>query len=137
MTTASIPRPVDYLASLLAEVRLATDDWIAMRARLHSAITSLGLDHPPLSDKQLGETIAFLQWLDEGNFVFLGTREYSYAGAFDGPVEEPSQASGLGLLRDPTMTVLRRGSEMVTLPTGEGPLRAVMPAHHHDHEQAP
>jgi ABC-type Mn2+/Zn2+ transport system ATPase subunit len=29
------------------------------------------------------------------------------------------------------------GSEMVTLPTGDGPLRAVMPAHHHDHEQAP
>ena len=29
------------------------------------------------------------------------------------------------------------GSEMVTLPTGGGPLRAVMPAHHHDHEQAP
>ena len=108
-------RVAEKLTTLLADVRLATDDWIAMRARLHSAITALGLDHPPLADKILGETIAFLQWLDEGNFVFLGTREYSYAGALDEPVEKPSEGSGLGLLRDPTVTVLRRGTEMVTL----------------------
>ena len=27
------------------------------------------------------ETIAFLQWLEEDNFVFLGMREYSYSGS--------------------------------------------------------
>ena len=61
------------------------------------------------------ETIAFLQWLDEGNFVFLGMREYSYDGTLDAPVEQTSAASGLGLLRDPSVTVLRRGTEAVTL----------------------
>ncbi len=103
------------LTTLLGEVRLATDDWAAMRVRLHAAVTQLGLDHPPLGASVLEETIAFLQWLDEGNFVFLGLREYSYAGTFDAPIESPAEAGGLGLLRDPTLTVLRRGTETVTL----------------------
>ena len=31
------------------------------------------------------------------------------------PVEQTSEARGLGLLRDPSVTVLRRGTELVTL----------------------
>ena len=70
----------ENLQALLNEVRLATDDWRAMRARLRGAITDFRLDHPPLPATTVEETIAFLQWLDEGNFVFLGMREYSYGG---------------------------------------------------------
>jgi glutamate dehydrogenase len=103
------------LTTLLGEVRLATDDWSAMRARLHAAITALSLDHPVLGANVLEETVAFLQWLDQGNFVFLGTREYSYAGTLDEPLEKPSEAGGLGLLRDSSVKVLRRGTEMMTL----------------------
>ena len=83
-----------------------------MRARLRSADHRLSASTIRRFPKRsLEETIAFLQWLEEGNFVFLGMREYSYAGTLDEPVEEPSEASGLGLLRDPTVTVLRRGAE--------------------------
>ncbi len=106
---------VERLTTLLDEVRLATDDWSAMRARLRGAITDFRVDHPALGEPVVEETIAFLQWLDEGNFVFLGMREYSYGGTLDEPVEQTSEASGLGLLRDPSVTVLRRGTELVTL----------------------
>ena len=103
------------LTSLLSEVQVATDDWGVMRARLRGAITDFGLHHPDLPPATIEETVAFLQWLDEGNFVFLGMREYSYSGALDEPVEQRTQSAGLGLLRDPTVTVLRRGTEAVTL----------------------
>ena len=60
----------------------------------------------------LEETTAFLQWLEEDNFVFLGMREYSYTGALDG-----RRRSGGGKRPRPAprprVTVLRRG-EAVT-----------------------
>ena len=103
------------LTSLLDQVRVATDDWAAMRGRLRGAINDFRVDHPALAEAVVAETIEFLQWLDEGNFVFLGMREYSYDGTLDTPVEQTSASAGLGLLRDPSVTVLRRGTEAVTL----------------------
>jgi glutamate dehydrogenase len=105
---------VDGLTALLREVQLATDDWRAMRVRLHSAINEFSIEHPTLSDAATDETIAFLQWLEEDNFVFLGMREYAYSGVGEELAEAP-KGKGLGLLRDPSVSVLRRGSEAVTM----------------------
>ena len=102
------------MASLLEEVRLATDDWSVMRARLRGAMNDLNLDHPSLPKEAMIETIEFLQWLDDGNFVFLGMREYVYDES-SGDSLETSEGRGLGLLRDPSVTVLRRGPEVVTI----------------------
>lgn len=102
------------LTSLLREVRVATDDWSAMRGRIEEAMRELDLDHPSLPRQAMNETIEFLQWLDEGNFVFLGMREYAYDESA-GDSLESSEGRGFGLLRDPKVTVLRRGAEVVTL----------------------
>ncbi len=102
------------LTSLLNEVRLVTDDWRAMRVRLHSAINEFSISHQHLSDAVTDETIAFLQWLEDDNFVFLGMREYAYSGDADELAEAPA-ATGLGLLRDPNVPVLKRGTEAVTM----------------------
>ena len=59
--------------------RLARD----ARAPAHAPITDFRLDHPPLPEAVAGRDVAFLQWLEEDNFVFLGMREYSYTGAAD------------------------------------------------------
>jgi glutamate dehydrogenase len=101
----------ESLTSLLAEVRQATDDWRAMRARLRGAISDFRNDHPPLPETVVEETVEFLQWLEEENFVFLGMREYSFAGLGDDAAIDAS-AAGLGLLRDPNVKVLRRGKEL-------------------------
>jgi glutamate dehydrogenase len=65
------------------------------------------------------EEIAFLSWLQAEQFVFLGARIYEYPIGKDGEyaAEEPlyNATSGLGVLRDPARTVLRRAYEPVLL----------------------
>ncbi len=74
----------ENLAWLLNEVaardrRLERDARAARAARsLISAATTRS------SEAVTDETIAFLEWLDEGNFVFLGMREYAYDGSVGG-----------------------------------------------------
>ncbi len=64
---------------------------------------------------ELRESIAFLRWLEAGNFTFLGSREYR---ALRPARERRSRAvgkAGLGVLRDPGVHVLRRGTELVDM----------------------
>jgi glutamate dehydrogenase len=104
----------ERLKALLEEVRRVTDDWRPMRARLRAAIDAFRNDHPALPADEVEETIAFLKWLGDGNFVFLGLREFSYAGLDDASLDA-AQGDGLGLLCDPEFKVLRRGPELVSL----------------------
>ncbi|HEX8373598.1 MAG TPA: NAD-glutamate dehydrogenase domain-containing protein, partial [Geminicoccaceae bacterium] len=55
--------------------------------------------------------LAFLDWIRDGNFTLLGLREHSLAGGAHPTVE----GSGLGLLRDPSVEVLRRGKSLVDM----------------------
>jgi glutamate dehydrogenase len=105
------------LMSLLGEVRQATEDWQAMRARVRAVIDDIQAErseHPDLPVDVLEESVAFLEWLEQDNFVFLGTREYFYSA---GGTEEPNsaEAKGQGLLRDPDVKILRRGADLVTM----------------------
>jgi glutamate dehydrogenase len=104
----------ERLRSVLGEVQLATGDWRAMRERLRGAISDLRAERPPVPDVALDDAVAFLRWLDEDNFVFLGMREYAYALGDDAPVET-TRGRALGLLRDPHVEVLRPGSELTTI----------------------
>jgi glutamate dehydrogenase len=70
-------------------------------------------------DKAKPEEIAFLSWLEAEQFVFLGARVYEYPRLKNGdyaPEEPLYQAKdGLGVLRDPERTVLRRANEPAIL----------------------
>ncbi|MEJ0067012.1 MAG: hypothetical protein WDM85_17670 [Caulobacteraceae bacterium] len=111
------------LRATLADVRLAVDDFDAMTGLIGRAITDLKAAAPQTAahaDRAaLAEDLAFLAWLDAGHFVFLGARAYDYPRDAEGgyaaeePVAVPS--SGLGLLRDASRVVLRRGSEPAVL----------------------
>jgi len=111
------------LTSLLKEVHLVTDDWGKMRQRLAKAIARYR-DNPPagIGDtvyKQSygvagSETVAFLEWLEDDNFTFLGMREFSYEGLV-GETLPMDEGIGLGILRDPDVKVLRRGQELVVM----------------------
>ena len=67
----------------------------------------------------LEEDIAFLKWLDENRFVFIGARGYQYPRSGDGAYarEEPLNQlqEGFGILRDAKRGVLRRSSEPAVL----------------------
>jgi glutamate dehydrogenase len=107
------------LRATLADVRLAVDDFEPMAALMAKSIQELRTDAPSDDPERLAEDIAFLDWLAADHFVFLGARAYEYPREADGgyAAEEPviDAASGLGVLRDPTRAVLRRGSEPAVL----------------------
>jgi glutamate dehydrogenase len=87
---------------VLEEVRVAVEDWGAMRARTTALATELRRHAPPCGPHELAETDAFLAWLADGNFTFLGYREYRL-GREDGsgaPGElSVVEGTGLGILR--------------------------------------
>ena len=106
---------VAALAPILAQVRLAVGDWQPMMARLERAIRDLGAAPPSVPREQLAEAIAFLKWLEDGHFTFLGARDFMLVGDAETGELAPVDGAGLGLLRDPTMHVLRRGTELVAM----------------------
>jgi len=102
------------LTSLIDDIHLVTDHWRTMRERLAKAIWDLRESPPNVSGGTAAETIAFLEWLEDNNFTFLGMREFFYRGLEDATLED-SRGSGLGILSDPGVSVFRRGSEQVTI----------------------
>ena len=105
---------VEGLESLFAEVRRAVADWPAMLARLKATIAEYRERPPPIPEEDAGEAVAFLEWLADGDFTFLGIREYDYAGGAQRGQLKRADRPGLGILADPAVRVLRRGSEGVT-----------------------
>jgi glutamate dehydrogenase len=84
---------------VLADVRAAVDDWPEMRRRLHEIVAGLELLVPTLERHEVAEVGAFLEWLDAGNFVFLGYREYDLVTEAGEDRLRPAPGSGLGILR--------------------------------------
>lgn len=101
------------LQKVYADVRLAVNDWAAMREQLSSAVMAYRTNPPPLPAEEVREAIAFLTWINNDNFTLLGMRKYTYP---DGDAAStPVDGSGLGIMRDPAMRVLRRGRDLVTV----------------------
>ncbi len=104
---------IDALTRVYADVALAVTDWVAMRTRVYETVQAYRIAPPPLPPAEIAEAIAFLDWIGADNFTFLGLREYRFP---DGDTAaDPVEGTGLGLLRDPAMRVLRRGRELVTM----------------------
>ncbi|KRQ97312.1 NAD-glutamate dehydrogenase [Bradyrhizobium valentinum] len=105
---------IDGLTKTLNDVRACVTDWRAMRARVEGAIKTLSSNPPPLPIDEVAEANQFLQWLCADNFTFLGLREYRFSPD-SAASDEISSGEGLGILRDPDVRVLRRGTEMVVM----------------------
>ena len=103
----------------LADVQVAVDDFGAMKALMHRTIAELRASPVAIAEAVRAEGLAFLDWLEGDRFVFLGARIYEYPRTSDGgyAAEEPlyQPEGSLGVLRDQTLTVLRRGSEPAIL----------------------
>ena len=98
---------VSAIERILGEVRVAVADWKPMLDRAQDIVKNLKLNPPPLPVDEIGEAIHFLQWLLDDHFTFLGMRDYVCSGhALDADFE-----SGLGIMRDSGMRVLKRGDE--------------------------
>ncbi len=102
------------LKTALSDVTAAVDDFPAML----DLMTGTGAELAA-SGRATPEEIQFLAWLHAQHFVFLGARVYEYPRLKSGeyaaaePLYQPRD--GLGVLRDPTRTVLRRANEPAVL----------------------
>ena len=105
---------IEGLSKTLNDVRACVADWQAMRARVEHAIKSFNTNPPPLPIDEIAEATQFLQWLCADNFTFLGLREYRFSSDADAS-DEISAGQGLGILCDPDVKILRRGTEMVVM----------------------
>ncbi|MCO5090529.1 NAD-glutamate dehydrogenase [Bosea sp. (in: a-proteobacteria)] len=101
------------LTHVYADVALAVDDWAAMRGRITEVIQAYRANPPPLPEDEIAEALQFLEWIAGDNFTLLGVRAYRFPGG--DVAADPIEGSGLGILRDPTVRVLRKGRELVTV----------------------
>jgi len=83
----------------LADVKAAVEDWPEMRGRAKEIISVLEENPPDLEPEDLAETRAFLEWIDDNNFTFLGYREYDLTTQDGEEALCAVQDSGLGILR--------------------------------------
>ena len=100
------------LGEILAEVRGSVRDWRPMLARMREVIGELETKPPPLAREEIGEVVAFLKWMAEGNFTFLGARDYAFT---NNETLAPVSETGLGLLRDSGVRLLRHWNKPVTI----------------------
>jgi glutamate dehydrogenase len=118
---------LDELKAVLADVYVAVQDFPAMLGLMGRTVAELERTAPDGPHK--AEALALLRWLEAERFVFLGARVYDYPRtktgrwAHEQPAFEPE--AGLGILRDPARTVLRRDNEPAVLAST---LRQVMNA---------
>jgi glutamate dehydrogenase len=109
--SADLIRRVDIV---LEQVRLAVSDWRPMLEKLGTAIDELSSRNAGRRKAERDEAIAFLTWLRDANFTFLGMREYVYSGKSSGAKVERDKGAGLGILSNPDVLVLRTGKDAVT-----------------------
>ncbi|WP_425997040.1 NAD-glutamate dehydrogenase [Caulobacter sp. DWR1-3-2b1] len=110
---------IQAVSEALADVRLAVQDFEAMRNLMRRTIVELRDTKVAIPAEARAEDMDFLDWLASDHFVFLGARVYEYPRTSDGgyAAEEPlyQPEGSLGVLRDQARTVLRRGSEPAIL----------------------
>ena len=109
------PAIAEGLQSLLADLRVCVADWRKMLDRAQDAIRDLRENAKQLSKEEIFEAADFAQWLVDGNFTFLGCREYRYAEKRGKQELTAVRDDALGLLRDPNVHVLQRGGKFLTL----------------------
>lgn len=106
----------ERLEQVLGDVRVAVDDWQAMRGRMEEVIADLEKNPPPIPKAEVDEGIAFLKWLNDDHFTYLGYREYRFEGRGKKAVSRVIEEVGLGVLRNTAFQVFDGLRNLGSLP---------------------
>ncbi|MEW5704267.1 MAG: NAD-glutamate dehydrogenase [Pseudomonadota bacterium] len=90
------------LQNILEDARLTVKDWLPMRNKMGEIADRLNKKLPLLPASEVSEGIAFLRWLLDNHFTFLGYREYRLVEEKGKEYLRPVPKSGLGILRKMT-----------------------------------
>lgn len=85
---------------IVVDVGTVVNDWLKMRSYLHDALNEIEEQPPPLDPEEISEGKAFLQWLDDNHFTYLGCRDYELVMENGMDVLRIVSGSGLGILRE-------------------------------------
>jgi glutamate dehydrogenase len=106
------------LKDVLGDVRSAVAGWRPMIERAEGLIAELQATPPPNAEpEQVAETVAFLQWLLDDHFTFLGFREMDIEGKGKDARIKVREETCIGLLQDPEISVFQGLRELGRLPT--------------------
>ncbi|NTG88325.1 NAD-glutamate dehydrogenase [Rhizobium rhizogenes] len=115
LTAAQATDLIKRVQTVLDQTHLTVSDWKSMQTRLDTVISELSIYEANGRRKaERDEALAFLSWLRDGNFTFLGMREYVYSGKGAKAKVERDRGTGLGILSNPDVLVLRQGKDAVT-----------------------
>jgi glutamate dehydrogenase len=95
---ADLPGLERAIRHVLADVRKAVTDFYPLMDRINRMVELVRQSAGFYSEAEIGEAVAFLQWLRDQNFVFLGYREYRIIDTDEGRAVQVDLASGLGIL---------------------------------------
>src|SRR3954452_12083135 len=102
------------LREVLEDVRVCVRDFPTMADRSRRMVQLAGAGCARYADDEVDETVAFLEWLLQDNFIFLGYREYRFADDAISVVPE----SGLGILAATDESAYARPVPVESLPPG-------------------
>jgi len=105
---SEIARLETEVKQVLADVRLAVEDYAPMRECMAQAIA--GIENAPakdIDDETRAESAQFLRELWERKFTFLGARRFRFESKAGVPRFERVDGSDLGILRDGDRRVLK------------------------------
>ena len=90
------------LERILEDVRAAVEDWRTMLGKIEPALADLKRAGGTLDAEELAEVEAFLTWIADNNFTFLGYACYDLMREKAGDQLRRVEGSALGLLRRQT-----------------------------------
>jgi len=90
----------EQLEHVLSDVLIVVHDWHAMRARLNEAIQAIESQDIPVPAEEKAESLAFLRWLGDSRFTFIGYRAYDLVQKQGEDHLKRVPESGLGILHD-------------------------------------
>jgi glutamate dehydrogenase len=111
----------DGLVRTLGDVRRAVDDFGLLKGSIVRMIDLVRRGSARYPRDEVANAEAFLQWLLDLNFVFLGYREYEITDVAGVPSLAVVPGSGLGILRDGATSAYAEPVPLADLP---GDLRA-------------
>ena len=91
---------VDTLRDVLTDINAVVRDFEPMTRAIDRMVGVAEAGKARYPTEEIYETTAFLRWLLDGNFVFLGFREYRITGSGSERMLSVVPGSGLGILSD-------------------------------------
>ena len=104
------------VARVITDVRLAVTDWKKMQDQVTRVIAEVDAQAPPIPPDELAEGKAFLAWLADDHFTFLGYRCHDLVEADGEDALRIVAGSSLGIIReDPAIGI---AASFAQLPPG-------------------